>query len=161
LRAGLIPGATGANTEAVSPYGVVAFGALAGWFSKRTSDKLAEVFETLFRTTKDLEYKDQLTGGAKPKIVSVKPDLVATSLAAGDVVLTLKCEGLNPGAQATLNDQALTTKLIDNTQLEVTIPAAIGKTLVAVAGGQLGSHFQRRSGDPVIHPAAAGSGPVA
>jgi hypothetical protein len=30
-----------------------------------------------------------------------------------------------------------------------------------VAGGQLGSHFQRLSGEPVIHPAAAGPGPVA
>jgi hypothetical protein len=30
-----------------------------------------------------------------------------------------------------------------------------------VAGGQFESHFQRRSGEPVIHPAAAESGPVA
>jgi len=30
-----------------------------------------------------------------------------------------------------------------------------------VAGGQFGIHFQRSSGDPLIHPAAAGSRPVA
>ena len=44
-RAGLVTGATGMN-----PYGVVALGVFAGWFSKTATNKLQEVFETFFRT---------------------------------------------------------------------------------------------------------------
>ena len=49
IRAGLTAGSTDVN-----PYGVVAFGGLAGWFSKQATDKLAEVFDTLFRTQKSV-----------------------------------------------------------------------------------------------------------
>lgn len=50
-------GATSAN---VSPYGVAAITALTGLFSKQATDKLREVFETLFRTQETLERKDAL-----------------------------------------------------------------------------------------------------
>jgi hypothetical protein len=50
-----------ASTESVSPYGVVAFGALAGWFSKQATDKLAGLFETLFRTEEAQVYRDTLS----------------------------------------------------------------------------------------------------
>ena len=60
LRAGLLS----ASVDAVSPYGVVAFGALAGWFSKQATDKLAEVFENLFRTEKTGETRDKLSASA-------------------------------------------------------------------------------------------------
>jgi hypothetical protein len=55
FRAGLIAGAS-----AVNPYGVVALGLLGGWFSKTTTDKLQEVFETLFKTEEDSKRKDKL-----------------------------------------------------------------------------------------------------
>ena len=55
FRAGLIAGAS-----AVNPYGVVALGLLSGWFSKTTTDKLQEVFETLLSTDQDKKRKDKL-----------------------------------------------------------------------------------------------------
>ena len=55
LRAGLISGAQGVN-----PYGVIALGLLGGWFSKTTTDKLQEVFSTLFKTNEDENRKDKL-----------------------------------------------------------------------------------------------------
>jgi len=55
FRAGLIAGATAAN-----PYGIAALGILGGWFSKTTTDKLQEVFETLFKTDEDAKRKHKL-----------------------------------------------------------------------------------------------------
>jgi hypothetical protein len=57
FRAGLIGGGSVVN---VNPYGVVALGLLGGWFSKTTTDKLQEVFETLFKTDEDKKRKDKL-----------------------------------------------------------------------------------------------------
>lgn len=72
-RAGLMGG--GANTN---PYGVAALGALGGWFSKTTTDKLQEVFETLFKTDADKDRTDKMAS-AKPTIVAVEPNPVPTA----------------------------------------------------------------------------------
>jgi hypothetical protein len=58
FRAGLVAGAS-----AVNPHGVVALGILGGWFSKTTTDKLKEVFETMFKTDADKERGDKLKPG--------------------------------------------------------------------------------------------------
>ncbi|MGJ8654497.1 MAG: hypothetical protein ACSHX8_14650 [Opitutaceae bacterium] len=58
FRAGLV-----ASVDAVNPYGVAALGLLGGWFSKSATDKLREVFETLFDSDADEEREDSL----KPK----------------------------------------------------------------------------------------------
>ena len=57
LRAGLVGGGSVVN---INPYGVVSLGILGGWFSKTTTDKLQEVFETLFKTDADKQRKDKL-----------------------------------------------------------------------------------------------------
>jgi hypothetical protein len=44
-----MPGGTAGD---LSPYGVAAVAGLAGLFSKQATDKLREVFETLFKTEK-------------------------------------------------------------------------------------------------------------
>ncbi|MEO0508551.1 MAG: hypothetical protein AAF065_01685 [Verrucomicrobiota bacterium] len=56
FRAGFV-----ASVEAVNPYGVAALGVLGGWFSKTATDKLREVFETLFVTNADDDRQDGLT----------------------------------------------------------------------------------------------------
>jgi hypothetical protein len=63
FRAGLVSSPSGLN-----PFGVVALGALGGWFSKTTTDKLQEVFETLFRTKQDDNRKDKLISGTKESV---------------------------------------------------------------------------------------------
>lgn len=58
-RGGLISASTGA--DALSPFGVAAIGGLAGLFSKQATDKLREVFETLFKTDHPPPRSDKLT----------------------------------------------------------------------------------------------------
>jgi hypothetical protein len=48
VRGGLL--AAQASADAVNPYGVAALAGLVGMFSKQATDKLREVFDTLFRT---------------------------------------------------------------------------------------------------------------
>lgn len=73
IRAGFL----GTSTDSVSPYGVVAFGGMAGLFSRQATDKLQEVFETMFRTQKPVEYKDKLTRAPlAPKLERVVPEVL-------------------------------------------------------------------------------------
>ncbi len=58
VRGGLITGNAGAQN--LSLYGVAAVAGSAGMFSKQATDKLREVFETLFKTTQPLERPDEL-----------------------------------------------------------------------------------------------------
>jgi hypothetical protein len=67
LRGGLLNTAGTDNaTSAISPFGVAAIAALTGLFSKQATDKLREVFETLFRTEKPVERKDGLPDATAP-----------------------------------------------------------------------------------------------
>ncbi len=59
VRGGLISASTGAG--GLSPYGVAAITGLAGLFSRQATDKLREVFETLFKTDHAPQRSDKLT----------------------------------------------------------------------------------------------------
>jgi len=59
VRGGLIAGTSGADT--LSPYGIAAIAGMAGLFSKQATDKLREVFEDLFKTTRPPDRSDKLT----------------------------------------------------------------------------------------------------
>jgi hypothetical protein len=59
VRGGLISASTGAS--GLSPYGVAAIAGMAGLFSKQATDKLREVFETLFKTDHPPDRSDKLT----------------------------------------------------------------------------------------------------
>ena len=65
LRGGLLNASGSDTTTAISPYGVAASAALTGLFSKQATDKLQEVFETLFRTEKKVDRKDGLPPAPK------------------------------------------------------------------------------------------------
>ncbi|HEY1338690.1 MAG TPA: hypothetical protein VGF59_14335 [Bryobacteraceae bacterium] len=58
IRGGLF--ANGAPPSAINPYGVGAVSGLVGMFSKQASDKLGELFSTLFHTGADAARKDKL-----------------------------------------------------------------------------------------------------
>lgn len=69
VRAGFLTGGAGD----VSPYGVATLGALAGMFSKQATDKLEEVFSTIFRPAPgkgDAKRGDKLSG---PTISGIAP----------------------------------------------------------------------------------------
>ncbi|MEZ5292030.1 MAG: IPT/TIG domain-containing protein [Vicinamibacterales bacterium] len=109
-QAGLIGGAPGnANVS-----GLVALGLLGGWFSKTTTDKLQEVFATLFKTDADAERTDKLTGD-QPTVTAVAPSPVP--VAATDVTVT--GTGFLSGARVTMNDIELGVTVVSDTELTV------------------------------------------
>src|SRR5262249_32341448 len=63
LRGGLMvpSGRAGDATQLVNPYGIAGASALAGMFSKQATDKLREIFDTLFRTSDPIKRADPLT----------------------------------------------------------------------------------------------------
>lgn len=117
VRAGLLT----ASVEAVSPYGVVAFGSLAGWFSKQATDKLAEMFESLFRTDKTKDYRDKL-GAQTPTITKVT--ILPATQPSTDTILTVEGEHFQAGASVVLDRQPLKTDVVSPTLIKATVPAA-------------------------------------
>ena len=61
VRAGFFATTTGAT--ALNPWGFVAVASLVGLFSKQATNKLDELFSTMFRTDKDRELRDKLNPG--------------------------------------------------------------------------------------------------
>jgi len=67
------------STEDLNPYGIAALAGMTGLFSKQASDKLNEVFSTLFRVEKgrgDDARADSITGDVPPRITGVEPRTV-------------------------------------------------------------------------------------
>jgi hypothetical protein len=81
LRGGFLAG-TPADAKAVSPFGVVAIGALVGMFSDKAALKLAEIFDTLFKAPETRSDKltapsfDKLVPPSIPVGTTPPPDLV-------------------------------------------------------------------------------------
>ena len=108
-RAGLVAGTNGVN-----PFGVVAIGMLGGWFSKTTTDKLQEVFETLFKTDADQQRKDKLKPEA-PVIDGFDPHDVLADTA----TLIIRGKHFPKDAVVEIDGQAATLATITETRLTV------------------------------------------
>jgi hypothetical protein len=113
-RAGLV-GASGGS--GVDPYGVVAVGLLGGWFSKTTTDKLQEVFSTLFKTDADKARKDKLTSDEQPVVTLVSPSPITGAA----TQLTLTGSGFANGAVARIGDTSLETTFVSPKSLTVSL----------------------------------------
>jgi hypothetical protein len=73
IRGGLLLLSTGASADEISPHGMVALAGLVGMFSKRASDKLAEVFDNLFKTDKGDELRTDKLGEQLPVTEAMTP----------------------------------------------------------------------------------------
>ena len=103
LRGGFLAPVAGNGVspeEVVNPFGFAAVAALAGMFSKQATDKLREVFDSLFKTEKDDQRDDKLTD-RKPVIDKVDPEKLAVGVA--DQTLTLTCTGLTEKSELTID----------------------------------------------------------
>jgi hypothetical protein len=88
VRGGFMAG-TPADAAAVSPYGVIAICGLVGMFSDRASQKLSEIFETLFRTNDT----------RKDKLASADPSrLDPDTIPVGGHVREITVRGANLGS---------------------------------------------------------------
>jgi hypothetical protein len=112
-----------AGTEAgkINPFGIAALAGLVGMFSKQATDKLNEVFNTLFRTAPgegDSKRKDNLTNPV-PSVIDIEPKSVEPKTQNLDV--GVKGTGFIDGAVVRVNGVNRETKFIDPTKLSATL----------------------------------------
>jgi IPT/TIG domain len=105
-------------TLLLNPYGIAAFAALAGMFSRQATDKLREVFETLFTAQKAVPRSEPLRG--RPA-VEVDP---ARLTRGKPQVLTVTGSGFDRDIKATLNGEPRPVQWISGTELKITAAAA-------------------------------------
>ncbi len=122
FRAGLVAGAS-----VVNPYGVVALGLLGGWFSKTTSDKLQEVFETMFKTDLDATRKNKLMEDSRPIIDNLQPSPVPT----GTSEICIFGRNFVSGAAVIVGTEQVAADFVSNLELKVALnklnhPPAVG-----------------------------------
>jgi hypothetical protein len=123
LRGGLIAptlseGGPNAHTATIlNPYGLAAVAAMAGMFSKQATDKLAEVFDSLFRTTKPVTRADPLNP-TPPVISTTEPPRLNMG-----VLTPLAVIGRNfsKDCSASLNGKQRDVKWESDTRLTVTL----------------------------------------
>jgi hypothetical protein len=112
-----------AQSSSINPYGIAALAGLAGLFSKQATDKLREVFETLFKVSSragDAQRKDNLAN-AVPMLIAVEPDQL--TVGATNVTLALHGAHFIGGATvARVNGTAESTRVLSDQQLELTLP---------------------------------------
>ena len=119
IRGGFLSTTGGAAD--INPYGIAALAGLVGMFSKQATDKLSEVFGTLFRAAPgqgDAKRQDPLKPPPVP--ITLNPaNVVAGSEA---FKLTVSGTGFVQGDSIKVNDVAQTTTLDSPTTLSATIP---------------------------------------
>jgi hypothetical protein len=117
IRGGLLSLTTGTNqTQEPSFYGMVAVAVMVGMFSKQATDKLDDVFDTLFKSNKDAERKDGLEVKA-PVLNTVAPSSLPPGSPEQQVVITgsnlksaqLLVDGAPRAADSTEDDRIVTT----------------------------------------------------
>lgn len=104
LRAGFLT--MGGEEKNISPYGIVAFAALAGMFSKNATDKLSELFDTLFKM-KSGEGDDKRADKLGDSILAInvmipKDRIVYYSIKTDDELNTIKIKDLCPFFKGTI-----------------------------------------------------------
>jgi hypothetical protein len=138
VRGGLISEGGGTTTvAAVNPYGIAAIAGLAGMFSKQATDKLEEVFETLFRSAPgrgDAERRDKLNDLRLDGVDPPRFDLGSQAL-----VVHLIGAGFAPAARVLVAGEARETRFVSAADLEATLlpedVATTGSLSISVQNG--------------------------
>lgn len=123
IRGGFLTTSGGAKD--INPYGIAALSGLVGMFSKQATDKLSEVFGTLFRAAPG-EGDEKRKGSLKaepPTVTGVDPP----SVPAGSTNQAITVAGTNfiDGSTVYLNDAAQVTTFVSSNQLTAQIDDAL------------------------------------
>jgi hypothetical protein len=113
VRAGFFSG--DAPNSAVNAYGIAAVAGFVGLFSRQATDKLRELFDTLFKTDGAEEEVDPVLGSVTPNPVTVDGDPVR---------LTLTGSGFVRLSEVRVDGHALPAASVGPTQITVELPAA-------------------------------------
>ena len=116
LRGGFLAG-TPADAKYVNPFGVVAIGALVGMFADKAAQKLAELFDTLFRA--EDTRKDRLVSPTVDKITpdSVRPGTVPVP------EISVSGAHLSGIDKVRVNQQDRAPKSVDDKQVRIALTA--------------------------------------
>ncbi len=115
IRGGFLSAGTEAGN--INPFGIAALAGLVGMFSKQATDKLNEVFNTLFRTAPnegDSKRKDSLSNPV-PSIIDLEPHTIKAGTK--DVAVSVKGAGFVKGAVILINGVSRETTFTDASQL--------------------------------------------
>jgi hypothetical protein len=112
IRGGFIAPSAGASD--MNPYGIAAMAALVGMFSKQATDKLNEVFTSLFGSKGDEKRGDKLQG---PTVTSIDP---LSGPKTGGTAVKIAGTGLLPGARVMFGDKAATDVVVDSSGKSIT-----------------------------------------
>jgi hypothetical protein len=123
VRAGFLN--TSSNSADVNPYGIATLAGLAGLFSKQATDKLREIFETMFQVSGkggDALRKDSLTN-PEPLITATDPD---RAIANQELTLVVIGTGFVEATTLMIGDASVRTTF-DKARghLNATIPASL------------------------------------
>jgi len=119
IRGGFLSTTGGASD--INPYGIAALAGLVGMFSKQATDKLSEVFGTLFRAAPgqgDAKRQDPL----KPPPVPIKLDPGTVVAGSEAFKLTVSGTGFVQGDAIKVNETTPTTTFESATTLSAQIP---------------------------------------
>jgi hypothetical protein len=122
VRAGFL--SVSAQGEAINTFGMVAIAALAGLFSKQATDKLDEVFTTMFRTEAgqgDAKRKDRLEKVPRPVATALAPAQILSG--SGPVNVNVAGSDFIRGSVVLFDGQDRATAFIGATQLSASLSA--------------------------------------
>ena len=100
----------------LNPYGLAAIAAMAGMFSKQATDKLSELFDTLFKTDHPVDRRDPLN--QPPVISSADP----ASLTVGSAIeLAILGQNFSTDCGALINGETRDVKWQSDARLTITL----------------------------------------
>lgn len=121
IRGGML--VPSAGPENLSQFGTAALAFLSGMFAKQATDKLDEVFKTLFKTdasSGDAQRKGKLTSNA-PTITAITP----SPAPAGTTTLTVAGTEFTSATRLSVNGQVLDVTLVSPEKLTVELPSSL------------------------------------
>lgn len=119
LRGGLFTASVGNSDQVMqtaNPFGFAAMAALAGMFAKEASDKLEEVFQSVFSTS-----DKQQPAEKSPVIVKLEP--VKKTVKDADLALAVIGRNFDPNATVTVGENQRPARFKDAGRIEVTLTA--------------------------------------
>lgn len=119
IRGGFL--SSGSQAGDLNLYGIVALAGMVGMFSKQATDKLGEVFDTLFKSTAgggDSKRKDSL-GNPVPVLAKIDPSTVEPE--SRNAIITLSGAGFVSGSVMRIKGSNRNTEFKDSTRLAATL----------------------------------------
>src|SRR6185369_11055703 len=110
IRGGFLSTTGGAKD--INPYGIAALAGMVGMFSKQATDKLGEIFSTLFRSGGD-DRRDDPLHGTTGAALKIEPSTVVAG--GNEFKLTVNGTGFVNGATININDNPQPTSFVSAT----------------------------------------------